>query len=206
MVKLNKIYTKTGDDGTTGLSDGSRVRKFDLRPAAYGDVDELNSFIGLSINCINKDEKYNFLVKILKKIQNDLFDLGADLSTPIEENPKFEPLRIKDTQVFNLEKLIDKFNNKLEPLNSFVLPGGSEISCWLHVTRTVARRAERSISKLSENSQVNKQSLMYINRLSDFLFVVSRITNDNGKKDVLWVPGENQWVIWEIIYEDTCSS
>ena len=192
MVKLNKIYTKTGDDGTTGLSDGSRVKKFDLRPAAYGDVDELNSFIGLSINCINKDEKYNFLVKILKKIQNDLFDLGADLSTPIEENPKFEPLRIKDTQVFNLEKLIDKFNNKLEPLNSFVLPGGSEISCWLHVTRTVARRAERSISKLSDNSQVNKQSLMYINRLSDFLFVVSRITNDNGKKDVLWVPGENQ--------------
>ena len=192
MVKLNKIYTKTGDDGTTGLSDGSRVKKYDLRPSAYGDVDELNSFIGLSINCINKKKKYNFLVEILKKIQNDLFDLGADLSTPIEENPKFEPLRIKDTQVFNLEKLIDKFNNKLEPLNSFVLPGGSEISCWLHVTRTVARRAERSISKLSENSQVNKQSLMYINRLSDFLFVVSRITNDNGKKDVLWVPGENQ--------------
>ena len=192
MVKLNKIYTKTGDDGTTGLSDGSRVKKYDLRPSAYGDVDELNSFIGLSINCINKEKKYNFLVEILKKIQNDLFDLGADLSTPIEENPKFEPLRIKDTQVFNLEKLIDKFNNKLEPLNSFVLPGGSEISCWLHVTRTVARRAERSISKLSDNSQVNKQSLIYINRLSDFLFVVSRITNDNGKKDVLWVPGENQ--------------
>jgi len=192
MVKLNKIYTKTGDDGTTSLTDGSRVKKYNLRPSAYGDVDELNSFIGLSINCINKERKYNFLVEILKKIQNDLFDLGADLSTPIEENPKFEPLRIKDTQVFNLEKLIDKFNNKLEPLNSFVLPGGSEISCWLHVTRTVARRAERSISKLSENSQVNKQSLMYINRLSDFLFVVSRITNDNGKKDVLWVPGENQ--------------
>ena len=192
MVKLNKIYTKTGDDGTTGLSDGSRVKKYDLRPSAYGDVDELNSFIGLSINCIKKDKKYNSLVKILKKIQNDLFDLGADLSTPIEEDPKFEPLRIKDTQVFNLENLIDKFNNKLEPLNSFVLPGGSEISCWLHVTRTVARRAERSISKLSDNSQVNKQSLIYINRLSDFLFVVSRITNDNGKGDILWVPGENQ--------------
>ena len=192
MVKLNKIYTKTGDDGTTGLTDGSRVKKFDLRPSAYGDVDELNSFIGLSINCINKDKKYNFLIKILKKIQNDLFDLGADLSTPIEENPKFEPLRIKDTQVLNLENLIDKFNTKLEPLNSFILPGGSEMSCWLHVARTVARRAERSISKLSDNKQVNKQSLMYINRLSDFLFVVSRITNDNGKADVLWVPGENQ--------------
>jgi len=192
MVKLNKIYTKTGDDGTTGLTDGSRVKKFDLRPSAYGDVDELNSFIGLSINCIDKDKKYNFLIKILKKIQNDLFDLGADLSTPIEENPKFEPLRINDTQVLNLENLIDKFNIKLEPLNSFILPGGSEISCWLHVARTVARRAERSISKLSDCNQVNKQSLMYINRLSDFLFVVSRITNDNGKADVLWVPGENR--------------
>ena len=192
MVKLNKIYTKTGDDGTTGLSDGSRVKKFDLRPSAYGDVDELNSFIGLSINCIDKDKKYNFLIKILKKIQNDLFDLGADLSTPIEENPKFEPLRINDTQVLNLENLIDKFNTKLEPLNSFILPGGSEISCWLHVARTVARRAERSISKLSDSNQVNKRSLMYINRLSDFLFVVSRITNDNGKADVLWVPGENR--------------
>ena len=192
MVKLNKIYTKTGDDGTTGLTDGSRVKKFDLRPSAYGDVDELNSFIGLSINCIDKDKKYNFLIKILKKIQNDLFDLGADLSTPIEENPKFEPLRINDTQVLNLENLIDKFNTKLEPLNSFILPGGSEISCWLHVARTVARRAERSISKLSDSNQVNKQSLMYINRLSDFLFVVSRITNDNGKADVLWVPGENR--------------
>jgi len=192
MVKLNKIYTKTGDDGTTGLSDGSRVKKFDLRPSAYGDVDELNSFIGLVINCINKDKEYNFLIEILQKIQNDLFDLGADLSTPIEENPKFEPLRIKDIQVFNLENLIDKFNNKLEPLNSFILPGGSELSCWLHVARTVARRAERSISKLSDNNQINNQSLMYINRLSDFLFVVSRITNDNGVRDILWVPGNNQ--------------
>ena len=192
MVKLNKIYTKTGDDGTTGLSDGSRVKKFDLRPSAYGDVDELNSVIGVVINSINKDKKYDFLVKVLKKIQNDLFDLGADLSTPIEENPKLKPLRIKETQVLNLENLIDKFNGKLEPLNSFILPGGSEISSWLHIARTVARRAERSVSKLSDNNQVNKQSLMYINRLSDFLFVVSRITNDNGKADILWVPGENQ--------------
>ena len=192
MVKLNKIYTKTGDDGTTGLSNGSRVKKYDLRPSAYGDVDELNSFIGLSINCINKNKKYNSLVKILKKIQNDLFDLGADLSTPIEENPKFEPLRIKNKQVLNLENLIDKFNSKLEPLNSFVLPGGSEMSCWLHIARTVARRAERSMSKLYEKNNINKQSLIYINRLSDFLFVVSRVTNDNGKSDILWVPGENQ--------------
>ena len=192
MVKLNKIYTKTGDDGTTGLSDGSRVKKYDLRPSAYGDVDELNSFIGLSINCIKKEKKYNFLVEILKKIQNDLFDLGADLSTPIEKKPKYEPLRIKNSQVLNLENLIDKFNSKLEPLNSFVLPGGSEISSWLHITRTVARRAERSMSKLSKKNKINKQSLIYINRLSDFLFVVSRVTNDNGKSDILWVPGENQ--------------
>ena len=192
MVKLNKIYTKTGDDGTTGLSDGSRVKKYDSRPSAYGDVDELNSFIGLSINCINKEKKYNFLVEILKKIQNDLFDLGADLSTPIKENPKFEPLRIKKSQVLNLENMIDKFNNKLEPLNSFVLPGGSEMSCWLHIARTIARRAERSMSKLAKKNKINKQSLIYINRLSDFLFVVSRVTNDNGKFDILWVPGENQ--------------
>jgi len=133
-----------------------------------------------------------FIVDILRKIQNDLFDLGADLSTPIEENPKFEPLRIKNSQVLNLENMIDKFNNKLEPLNSFVLPGGSEMSCWLHIARTVARRAERSISKLAEKNKINKQSLIYINRLSDFLFVVSRVTNDNGKFDILWVPGENQ--------------
>ncbi len=192
MVKLNKIYTKTGDDGTTGLSDGSRVKKYDLRPSAYGDVDELNSFIGLSINCINKDKKYNSLAKILKKIQNDLFDLGADLSTPIQERPKYEPLRIKKSQVLNLENLIDKFNSKLEPLNSFVLPGGSEISSWLHIARTVARRAERSMSKLSKKNKINKQSLIYINRLSDFLFVVSRVTNNNGKSDILWVPGKNQ--------------
>ena len=192
MVKLNKIYTKTGDDGTTGLSDGSRVKKYDLRPSAYGDVDELNSFIGLSINCINKEKKYNFLVEILKKIQNDLFDFGADLSTPIEENQRFEPLRIKKSQVLNLENMIDKFNNKLEPLNSFVLPGGSEMSCWLHIARTIARRAERSMSKLAKKNKINKQSLIYINRLSDFLFVVSRVTNDNGKFDILWVPGENQ--------------
>ena len=192
MVKLNKIYTKTGDDGTTGLSDGSRVKKYDLRPSAYGDVDELNSFIGLSINSINKKKKYNFLVEILKKIQNDVFDLGADLSTPIEENPKFEPLRIKKSQVLNLENMIDKFNNKLEPLNSFVLPGGSEMSCWLHIARTIARRAERSMTKLAKKNKINKQSLIYINRLSDFLFVVSRVTNDNGEFDILWVPGENQ--------------
>ena len=159
MVKLNKIYTKTGDDGTTGLSDGSRVKKYDLRPSAYGDVDELNS-----INCINKEKKYNFLVEILKKIQNDLFDLGADLSTPIEENPKFEPLRIKNSQVLNLENMIDKFNNKLEPLNSFVLPGGSEMSCWLHIARTVARRAERSVSKLAEK---NKICLLYTSDAAD---------------------------------------
>ena len=197
MVKLNKIYTKTGDDGTTGLSDGSRVKKYDLRPTSYGEVDELNSYIGLILNSLKKDENYTYLIDILKKIQNDLFDLGADLSTPYEKEPKFAPLRIKKSQVLFLEGLIDKFNKKLKPLNSFILPGGGEISSWLHVARTVARRAERSTSKLSDEKYINKHSLIYLNRLSDFLFVVSRITNDNGNSDVLWVPGENQWLNYE---------
>ena len=192
MVKLNKIYTKTGDDGTTGLSDGSRVKKYDLRPSAYGDIDELNSFIGLSINCINKERKYNFLVKILKKIQNDLFDLGADLSTPIEEKPKFEPLRIKNSQVLNLEDLIDEFNNKLKPLNSFVLPGGSEISCWLHIARTVARRAERCAVRLTQiegEAAIRPEILAYLNRLSDWLFVACRHSSFVlGEDEVLWTP------------------
>ena len=192
MVKLNKIYTKTGDDGTTGLSDGSRVKKYDLRPVAYGDVDELNSFMGLIIDCIHRDQKYNFFIDVFKRIQNNLFDLGADLSTPYDPNPKYKQLRIKNSQILYLEKLIDQYNQNLKPLNSFVLPGGSELSSWLHVARTVTRRAERSISKLSDKTKINKKALIYINRLSDFLFVVSRITNDNGDADILWIPGDKQ--------------
>ena len=129
---------------------------------------------------------------LLNKIQNDLFDLGADLSTPYSDKENFKSLRIVEKQINNLEKLIDKFNKNLNPLNSFILPGGSEIAAWLHLARTVARRAERDTSKLSEKEKINKFSLIYLNRLSDLLFVISRFANNNGKKDVLWIPGKNQ--------------
>ena len=192
MVKLNKIYTKTGDDGTTGLSDGSRVKKFELRPTAYGTVDELNSVLGLILNILVRKNKEDYLVEMLKKIQNDLFDLGADLSTPLIKNPKFEPLRIKNVQVSYLENLIDKFNKQLKPLKSFVLPGGTEISSWLHFARTITRRAERYICEVSSNEKINDLALIYLNRLSDLFFVLARVTNNNGEDDILWVPGKNQ--------------
>ena len=192
MVKLNKIYTKTGDDGTTGLSDGSRVKKFDLRPTAYGTVDELNSVLGLILNILVRKNKEDYLVEMLKKIQNDLFDLGADLSTPLIKNPKFEPLRIKNVQVSYLENLIDKFNKQLKPLKSFVLPGGTEISSWLHFARTITRRAERYTCEVSSNEKINDLALIYLNRLSDLFFVLARVTNNNGEDDILWVPGKNQ--------------
>ena len=191
MVKLNKIYTKTGDEGLTGLSDGSRIKKHHVRTSAYGTVDELNSILGIIVNLLHQ-KKNNELKLLLNKIQNDLFDLGADLSTPHSDKENFKPLRIVEKQINNLEKLIDKFNKNLNPLNSFILPGGSEIAAWLHLARTVARRAERDISKLSEREKINKFSLIYLNRLSDLLFVISRFTNNNGKKDVLWIPGKNQ--------------
>ena len=191
MVKLNKIYTKTGDNGTTGLTDGSRVLKHSLRPEAYGTVDELNSTLGLVYFHI--DEKYLEIKNLIKEIQNDLFDLGADLSTPISKaKPKYPPLRINTKQVIKLEKNIDKFNANLKPLNSFILPGGSEVSSWLHLSRTVARRAERIVSSLSSNEEINNQSLIYLNRLSDLLFVLCRVMNENGLNDILWVPGLNQ--------------
>ena len=191
MVKLNKIYTKTGDNGTTGLTDGSRVLKHSLRPEAYGTVDELNSTLGLVYFHI--DEKYLEIKNLIKEIQNDLFDLGADLSTPISKaKPKYPPLRINTKQVIKLEKNIDKFNANLKPLNSFILPGGSEVSSWLHLSRTVARRAERIVSSLSSNEEINNQSLIYLNRLSDLLFVLCRVMNENGINDILWVPGLNQ--------------
>ena len=192
MVKLNKIYTKTGDDGTTGLSDGSRVKKFELRPTAYGTVDELNSVLGLILNILVRKNKEDYLVEMLKKIQNDLFDLGADLSTPLIKNPKFEPLRIKNVQVSYLENLIDKFNKQLKPLKSFVLPGGTEVSSWLHFARTITRRAERYTCEVSSNEKINDLALIYLNRLSDLFFVLARVTNNNGEDDILWVPGKNQ--------------
>jgi len=196
MVKLNKIYTRTGDDGSTGLADGSRVLKHSLRPQAYGTVDELNASLGLVFLCLDnkKDENlFNDIKVLIRGIQNDLFDLGADLSTPISKSKQsYQPLRITDNQIKKIEEKIDEYNDKLKPLNSFILPGGSEAASLIHLSRTIARRAERDVSLLSSEEEINKNSLVYLNRLSDLLFVLSRVLNENGLNDVLWVPGLNQ--------------
>ena len=196
MVKLNKIYTRTGDDGSTGLADGSRVLKHSLRPQAYGTVDELNASLGLVFLCLDnkKDESLFYDIKVfIRGIQNDLFDLGADLSTPISKvKQNYKPLRITENQIKKIEKKIDEYNDNLKPLNSFILPGGSEAASLMHVSRTIARRAERDVSLLSSEEEINNNSLVYLNRLSDLLFVLSRVLNKNGLNDVLWVPGANQ--------------
>ncbi len=192
MVVLNKIYTKTGDDGSTGLGNGERRAKFDLRVASYGTVDETNAVIGLARLHAKDDEQ---LDQALARIQNDLFDLGADLATPDDGKPlEYEPLRITDAQTERLEREIDGLNESLEPLRSFVLPGGSQLAAHLHLARTIARRAERLIVELAKNKEeaVNHAAVCYINRLSDFLFVAARNANNGGKSDVLWVPGENR--------------
>ena len=190
MVKLNKIYTRTGDDGTTGLAAGPRRDKHDLRVEAYGTVDETNSTIGLArLHTSGMAD----LDAMLFRIQNDLFDLGADLSTPdIGEKLEYEPLRIIEAQATRLEAEIDALNANLDPLRSFVLPGGSAASAYLHLARTVSRRAERLMVELSRQEMVGPAALKYINRLSDFLFVGARFANDGGKADVLWVPGKNR--------------
>ena len=196
MVKLNKIYTRTGDDGSTGLADGSRVLKHSLRPQAYGTVDELNASLGLVFLCLDnkKDENvFNDIKVLIRGIQNDLFDLGADLSTPISKaKQSYKPLRITENQIKKIEEKIDEYNDELKPLNSFILPGGSEAASLIHLSRTIARRAERDVSLLSSEEEINKNSLIYLNRLSDLLFVLSRVLNENGLNDVLWVPGLNQ--------------
>ncbi len=188
MVKLNKIYTKTGDDGTTGLATGERRKKSDLLVEAYGTVDETNAAVGCARLHTSGD-----LDKILARVQNDLFDLGADLSTPDPADGSalpFEPLRIVEGQVERLETEIDQLNEALEPLNSFVLPGGSPAAAHLHVARTVARRAERlAVDLASSGEVVNPAAIHYLNRLSDLLFVAARFANEGGKGDVLWVPG-----------------
>lgn len=192
MVKLNKIYTKTGDDGTTGLATGPRRLKSDLRVEAYGTIDETNSFIGLARQ---HTTEFAALDAMLMRIQNDLFDLGADLSTPdTGETLAYEPLRIIAAQVTRLETEIDALNADLDPLRSFVLPGGSGAAAALHIARTVSRRAERQIVELArmEGETVSREALAYVNRLSDFLFVAARWTNGKGKSDVLWVPGKNR--------------
>lgn len=192
MVKLNKIYTRTGDDGMTGLTTGPRRLKSDLRVEAYGTIDEANSFIGLARQ---HTAELTALDAMLMRIQNDLFDLGADLSTPdTGATLAYEPLRIIAAQVTRLETEIDALNADLDPLRSFVLPGGSGAAAALHIARTVARRAERQMVELArmEGEAVSREALAYINRLSDFLFVAARWTNDKGKSDVLWVPGNNR--------------
>jgi cob(I)alamin adenosyltransferase len=192
MVKLNKIYTRTGDDGTTGLVAGDRRPKYDLRVEAYGTIDETNAIIGVArLHTSAMPE----LDAMLMRIQNDCFDLGADLATPdTGEKPEYEPLRIVDSQVDRIETDIDTLNADLEPLKSFVLPGGSEAAAHLHVARTVARRAERLIVELSdrEDEIVSSAAIRFVNRLSDFLFVAARWVNDRGTADVLWVPGKNR--------------
>lgn len=192
MVKLNKIYTRTGDAGTTGLGTGERVRKDALRISAYGTVDETNATIG--IVRLHLGGHPGLDVK-LGRIQNDLFDLGADLCVPDRgEKLEYEPLRMSDDQVTRLEAEIDEMNSELKPLKSFVLPGGSPASAALHVARTVSRRAEREMVALAalENEPVSSAALKYINRLSDYLFVAGRYVNDRGKSDILWVPGQNR--------------
>lgn len=192
MVKLNKIYTRTGDKGTTALVSGPRRLKHDLRVEAYGTVDETNSAIGVARLHTGGLET---LDAMLFRIQNDLFDLGADLATPDNGEPlSYEPLRIVESQVTRLENEIDELNSALEPLTSFVLPGGSAAAANLHMARTVCRRAERLMVALSvtENEIVSPAAIKYVNRLSDFLFVAARFANDMGKADILWVPGKNR--------------
>ncbi len=193
MVKLNRIYTRTGDNGTTGLTSGPRRPKFDLRVAAYGTVDETNACVGLSrLHAATEDA---LIDAMLGRISNDLFDLGADLSTPETDKPlAFEPLRIVQAQVDRIEAEIDELNADLAPLRSFVLPGGTPAATHLHLARTVSRRAERLITELAatEGETVAPPALKYINRLSDFLFVASRYLNAKAAGDVLWVPGGNR--------------
>ncbi len=191
MVILNKIYTKTGDEGSTALGSGERRMKHDPRVGAYGAVDEANAAIGVARLHV-RDEEIDF---VLAAVQNDLFDLGADLAVPVDNNSSDgESLRIIEIQVLSLEGHIDEFNSKLEPLRSFVISGGSELAAHLHLARTVARRAERDIVELStiEGETVSGFVIQYMNRLSDLLFVLARVANDNGKADILWVPGKNR--------------
>ena len=189
MVKLNKIYTKTGDQGTTGLGTGERRSKADLRIEAFGTVDETNSCIGLArLHTAGSD-----LDSVLARIQNELFDLGADLCVPDDGKPlEYEPLRIIASQVEQLEADIDLLNGPMKPLKSFILPGGAPAAAYLHLARTIARRAERLMVALAERERVGAEALKYINRLSDFLFVAARAANDNGNADVLGVPGQSR--------------
>lgn len=195
MVKLTRIYTRGGDTGETSLGRGERVAKHDLRVEAYGTVDEANSAIGLARAAVDRTLKNDahraHVDDMLERIQNDLFDLGADLCT-IDAKRGAEALRITAAQTRRLEDEIDAMNADLAPLTSFILPGGSEASAWLHLARTVARRAERRMTALAAEQPVNPEAIKYVNRLSDHLFVLARRLNDNGAADILWVPGKGR--------------
>lgn len=202
MVKLNRIYTRTGDDGTTGLVGGGRVSKASLRVEAYGAVDEANAAIGLALAAAERSVREEAVghtlpsvLEALRSIQHDLFDAGADLATPVPPNePEGKALRVTPAQTARLERLIDEFNARLAPLTSFVLPGGSQTAAALHVARTIIRRAERVVVALreAEPEATAGEAIRYLNRLSDLLFVLARVANDDGKADILWVPGANR--------------
>ena len=190
MVVPNKIYTRTGDDGTTALGNGDRVAKDSARVEAYGTADELNCFVGVA-----RLEATGETEVALSRIQNDLFDLGADLCRPdlsADKTADYPPLRMVAEQIDRLEREIDVMNAELAPLRSFILPGGTPLSAHLHVCRTVARRAERLAIRLAEHEEVNELAVKYLNRLSDWFFVAARMANDAGKDDILWVPGANR--------------
>lgn len=197
MVRLSKIYTKTGDDGTTGLGDLSRAPKDSARVAAYGTVDEANAAIGVCLAHMppTSEPQARAIAELLRSIQNDMFDVGADLCCPIGENEKpGDRLRITAQQTERLERAIDQYNEPMKPLSSFVLPGGTPLAAALHVARTVSRRAERDVVTLMHNEakSTNPETVRYLNRLSDLLFVLGRVANDGGKGDVLWVPGASR--------------
>jgi cob(I)alamin adenosyltransferase len=189
MVYLSRIYTKTGDQGDTALGDGTRVLKDHPRVAAYGTVDELNAVLGLLLAHQPAPPETD----LLRSIQNDLFDVGADLCVPpVVGEPADARLRVRAAQAERLEAAIDRLNAGLKPLTSFILPGGSPAAAWCHLARTVCRRAERDVVTMARSEAVNPQVVVYLNRLSDLLFVLARVCNNQGADDVLWVPGQNQ--------------
>ncbi len=189
MVYLSRIYTRSGDAGETGLGDGTRVSKDHPRVDAYGQVDELNAVLGLAAAHAPPGPDAD----LLRSVQNDLFDVGADLCVPLAEGEApGQALRVTAAQATRLEGAIDQLNDRLSPLRSFVLPGGSPAAAWLHLARTVCRRAERAVVSLARSEPVNPQAVVYLNRLSDLLFVMARVANADGAADVLWVPGGNR--------------
>jgi cob(I)alamin adenosyltransferase len=197
MVKLNKIYTRTGDDGTTGLVDGSRLAKSDRRMAAIGDVDEANSALGIAIAVLATEHSDDPLIASLQNVQNDLFDLGADIATPgPTTGDDFAPtpmtLRIVQSQIDRLESAIDAATNQLGPLTSFILPGGSVAAAQMHLARAITRRAERSLVAAASHAAINPLALQYLNRLSDYLFTLCRLINQTRGGDILWVPGASR--------------